>query len=160
LTALADGALVESRSRAMKAHVAECADCTREFHSLARTVELSRHHLAAFPELRPGFATRLNARLSDLRQQPERRPAWRWWRPAFVGGLAAAGVLVMASSVGGPSAVLVPLGLQAPPKQVVEKPQLFKEYEIIEHLEELDHFDTVIQTPLEDEILGQRQGAG
>lgn len=158
LTALLDGALDERRAAAVRGHVDDCDVCARERASLATAVDLSRRLLAEVPELRPGFATRLEARLEEIRR-PAARPR-RWWGPVLAGTMAAGLVLAMASTVGGPSAVLVPLGLQAPPKQVVEKPQLFKDYEIIEHLEELENFETVIQTPLEDELLGQQKGSG
>lgn len=159
LTALADGALTGGADAVVRAHVAGCGDCAAELSGIQATVDLSRRVLVdELPTLRPGFETRLRARLAEETERGRSRA--RWWRPAFVGALVAASVLLMARSVGGPSAVLVPLGIQAPPKKVAEKPVLFKDYEIIEHLEELENFETVIQTPLEYEIPGEGRGAG
>jgi anti-sigma factor RsiW len=160
LTAFRDGELEVTDARRVQQHVSECPACTTELREIEKTTDLLRQSLAELPVLRPGLETRLRAHLAEA----ERRPARSWWnrlwRPAIVAGLATAGVLVMASSVGGPAAVLVPLGIQAPPKKVVEKPVLYKDYEIIEHLEELENFETVIQTPLENHINGEHTGAG
>ena len=157
LTALADGQLPSREAAVIRAHVGNCRDCTAELSGIEAAIGLSRTLLAEeLPVLRPGFDTRLRARLEEA-AAPRRRS---WWRPFLVGSMATAGVLLMARSVGGPTAVLVPLGIQAPPKKVAEKPVLFKDYEIIEHLDELENFETVIQTPLEQEILGEHQGSG
>lgn len=159
LTALADGALEASEAAALRRHVDGCPACSTELAEIAVVVQMSRATLAELPVLRPGFETRLRARLAE-ETADSRRWYQRLWRPALVGALTAAGVLIMARSVGGPSAVLVPLGITAPPKIVAEKPVLFKDYQIIERLDELENFETVIQTPLEPEITGDKQGAG
>lgn len=158
LTALVDGALVASEARAVRDHVRDCAACAAELAAVQAAVDFSRDAFGELPELRPGFETRLRARLAEAAAAP----SWtrRFWRPLFVGALATAGVLLMARSVGGPSAVLVPLGIQAPPKKVAEKPVLFKDYQIIEHLDELENFETVIQTPLENDFTGEDKGQG
>ena len=158
LTALADGALETAPAEAVRRHVRGCTSCAAELAAIEEAVAFTREAFAELPELRPGFETRLRARLAEAAAAP----SWyrRLWRPLFVGALASVGVLVMARSVGGPSAVLVPLGIQAPPKKVAEKPVLYKDYEIIEHLDELENFETVIQTPLETDITGEHKGSG
>jgi anti-sigma factor RsiW len=157
LTALADGALAPAEAETLRAHVGACGGCGQDLAGLEATVTLSRHALAEdLPALRPGFDTRLRALLVGEASPPR----LGWWRPLFASTLAAVAVLLMARSVGGPSAVLVPLGIQAPPPQVAERAVLFTDYDIIEHLDELEHFETVIQVPLEPEITGKRRGAG
>lgn len=158
LTALVDGALDAAPAEAVRRHLRGCAACAAELAAVEEAVAFSREAFAELPELRPGFETRLRARLAEAAAAPP----WyrRLWRPLFVGALASLGVLVVARSVGGPSSVLVPLGIQAPPKKVAEKPALYKDYEIIEHLDELENFETVIQTPLETDITGEDKGAG
>ena len=157
LTALADGALAPAEVEALRAHVGACTGCAQDLAGLEAIATLSRHALAAdLPVLRPGFDTSLRALLVGDAAPPR----LGWWRPLFAGTLAAVAVLLMARSVGGPSTVLVPLGIQAPPPQVAERAVLFTDYDIIEHLDELEHFETVIQVPLEPEITGERRGAG
>ena len=159
LTALVDGALEASQADAVRRHLGGCATCSAELAGIEDIILLTGDTLAELPVLRPGFETRLRARLAAARESS--RPWYRrLWRPIFVGAFASAGVLIMAGSVGGPSAVLVPLGIKAPPKVVAEKPELFKDYAIIEHLDELENFETVIQTPLENDITGEDQGHG
>ena len=159
LTALVDGALEPAEAEVLRRHLDGCAACTHELAGIEHTVALTRDALAELPALRPGFDTRLRARLDEVRAAP--RPWYRLaWRPFFVGALATAGVLLMARSVGGPSAVLVPLGIQSPPKKVAEKPVLYTDYAIIERLDELENFETVIQTPLEDDISGEQKDQG
>ena len=158
LTALADGALEAAEADAVRRHVRGCAACAAELAAIEEAVAFTREAFTELPELRPGFETRLRARLEEATAAP----SWyrRLWRPLFVGALASLGVLLVARSVGGPSSVLVPLGIQAPPKKVAEKPVLFKDYEIIEHLDELENFETVIQTPLETDITGEDKSSG
>lgn len=159
LTALADGALPAAAAAALRAHLDACDGCAREARELAAATALSREFLAAeLPVLRPGFDTRMRALLEG---ESRSGPGRHLWRPLLAGALAAAvAVLVLASSTGGPSSVLVPLGIQAPPPELAEKPALFRDYEILEHLDELEHFETVIQVPLEPAGDGGRKGAG
>jgi anti-sigma factor RsiW len=161
LTALVDGALSRSEVAKVQGHLDTCTACASELVAIRRTVALERVALAEpLPELSLGFATRLGQRLAEAAEEGE-RSWWRawWWKPLAVGALAAVAVLLVAAPLGGPSAVLVPLGLQAPPPKVAKEPELFTDYAIIEHLDELEHFDTVESTPLNDDATVKSKGS-
>lgn len=156
LTALVDGELAPDRAAELRAHTEGCLACAADLESIERMVAMQRAAVPrALPELSLGFETRLRQRLAEVRETDARR-WWRtgWWKPATIGALATAGVLLAAAPLGGPSAVLVPLGIQDPPRKVATKPQLFTEYPIIEHLDALENFDTVKTIPLEDVLKG------
>ncbi len=162
MTAFADGALQPRRAARLNAHVRVCAACHAELREIERTIAMQKAALQApLPELSPEFELRLRQRLQELRRS-DAYPTWaaRIWKPALAAGLAAAGVLLAAAPLGGPSAVLVPLGIAPPPPKVAREPELFRDYPIIEHLDELENFDTVQAIPLEDEVLGKPRGAG
>jgi hypothetical protein len=84
----------------------------------------------------------------------EPRPSrWRWvLRPVVLAPvLTLLLVLGLFTAAGGPADVLVPLGVASPPPAVKRAPGLFKDYSLIQHLDELEHFDTVEAEPLDDE---------
>jgi anti-sigma factor RsiW len=162
LTALIDGALPSEAAAGLQAHVDSCPSCRRELHSLRDAVVLQSRVLAPpLPELSLGFETRLRQRLVEAAEERAARQWFPWlWKPVTATALAAASILMAAGPLGGPSAVLVPLGIQAPPPKLATKPELFEEYPIIEHLDELEHFETVDAIRLEDELRGKARGSG
>jgi hypothetical protein len=87
----------------------------------------------------------------------EPNPAVRAWMPLFrpiaVAGAAAmvGAILLLLSVVGGPTAVLVPLGVESPPVAVTREPELFENYRLIQQLDVLENFDTVESEPLDDD---------
>lgn len=159
LTALADGELAPERAVTIRDHLSSCGDCSKQLTAIERSLVLQRRSLSELPELRPGFDTRMWARLDEVRAQ-ESRSRWSlWWKPLAIAAGAAAAVLVAAAPLGGPSAVLVPLGIQRPPAKVAKQTDLFRDYQIIEHLDELEHFDTVESEPLDDNSQDKPNGA-
>jgi len=162
MTAFVDGALQPRRAARLRAHLHGCPSCQADLEEIEMTVAVQRAALEApLPELSPEFEAQLGERLAELGESDVRSSWAAWaWKPALVGGLAAAAVLLAAAPLGGPSAVLVPLGIAPPPPKVAREPELFRDYAIIEHLDELENFDTVQAIPLEDEILGRPRDAG
>lgn len=160
-TAFIDGELSPRQTARVQAHLGVCTDCPAEMGRIKRVVDIERDALLSpVPELSLGFETRLRQRLVEV--ESEGAPSWwyaRWWKPLLVSGVALIAVLIAAAPLGGPSAVLVPLGIQAPPAKVAKEPDLFKDYEIIERLDELEHFDTVDTVPLEEDMTGRSKGA-
>ena len=80
-------------------------------------------------------------------------PLWAWLlRPVALASAAAiVAVVVLFSAMGGPKAVLIPLGVESPPIAVSSEPDLFENYQLIQHLDALENFDTVQSGPLDEE---------
>ncbi|GIW40589.1 MAG: hypothetical protein KatS3mg076_1166 [Candidatus Binatia bacterium] len=163
LTAFVEGQLAPRRARRVAAHLARCASCSREERSLRRTVVLLQQVLSGPPpELGPYFETRLEARLAEARLDPG-PAARRWlpfrWKPVAVLAAAFLAVLLAAGTLAGPEAILVPLGVQPPPHELVERPDLYLEYPIIKRLDELEHFETVDTLPFGEETSPERRSS-
>jgi len=163
LTALAEGELRPTLAAKARAHVQRCAPCARELRDTEKAIAVQRAALAStLPELSFTFETRLRQRLREAAAEADSRSVrgvtWLW-KPALVAGVAVLAVLVAAGSLDQPSPVLVPLGIQAPPAKLAKEPDLFLDYPIIEHLEELENFETVNRLPYEEELLGESKGA-
>jgi len=164
LTAWIEGELPERRCDQIRAHLTACARCNAEAGSLRMAIAWQQRALRAVTSL-DGIATAaLRAQLQyALAEAEERTPLWRW-RPAWSsiwGRLALAGAafsfaVVVLLLAGGPSMVLMPLGLESPPVAVVQHTELFKDYPLIERLDVLEHFDTVESMPLDDDSAAQR----
>lgn len=158
LTAAADGALSWPWRIRLSLHLDRCPAC-------ATLAARSREFVAAQRELLPRLGpdgldvgAALAAAKRDLkalgaetaaRPRPmtkEPRQPWLW---LAVGGATA--MLLLASSVasiGGIDAVLVPLGMEAPPKAVAKRADLFYEYDLIRRLDALENFEAVREVPL------------
>jgi anti-sigma factor RsiW len=164
LTAWIDRALPHRWDDRIRRHVAACARCAAEAESLRSAIESQRHALSALLAS-PDFDTRRSqVRLAQALATERAAHSWTWhspewieptWqrlmRPLAVAGatLAVAGVLLAVA--GGPAAVLIPLGVESPPPAVAREPDLYKDYPLIQHLDALEHFDTVESTPLDDD---------
>ena len=137
----------------VKTHMSACAACEREFQSLRSTMNVLDTWTA--PEPSPYFDVRLQARLRDLKQQPQGLLA-SWWEKIPVRHLtwkpvaAAAFALVMAVGV----YVEVPGGFhgQAVVKAacpVVDLQALDKNQQVLSELQDLDDDSSNdTQTPL------------
>ncbi len=161
LTALADGALTGAEAERLRDHLQTCGDCRRELRSIERTVHIQQSALALpLPELSLGFETRLRQKLAEANEVSPGWAAWlAWiWKPLAVAAVTATAILVAAGPLGGPSTVLVPLGLQSPPPKLAKETELFQDYPIIEHLDEFENFESVEAIPLDEN--GKRKGAG
>lgn len=155
LTAWIDGELSPRRRAGVRRHLEGCAACAAEVRSLQSTIEVHRRTLAQAVVVDGLDPYPLWVRLQRARaaESDERTRNWNWvLRPVAVGGAALAMLtVVLVAAAGGPEAVLVPLGVQAPPPAVKRKPDLFKDYRIIQQLDFLEHFDTVESMPLDEE---------
>jgi hypothetical protein len=82
-----------------------------------------------------------------------RASAWSsLFRPLAIAGAVVTAVVVLFFSVmGGPKAVLIPLGVEPPPVAVTSDPDLFENYQVIQHLDALENFDNVESVPLDDD---------
>jgi anti-sigma factor RsiW len=154
LTAWIDGELLPRWTERVRQHLAGCAQCAIEAEGLRGSIALQRQVL---PRVVAGAVdtVALQARLRRaVAAAPEpREHAWRWiFRPVVLApAFAVLAALALFMFVGGPTDVLVPLGVAPPPAAMRRAPELFKDYTLIQHLDALENFDTVESEPLDDE---------
>ncbi|HXQ21753.1 MAG TPA: zf-HC2 domain-containing protein [Candidatus Acidoferrales bacterium] len=164
LTAWIDGALPSRRHERVRQHVAACRACAAEAERVRAAIEWQRRLLARALAVPDVEVQPLQARLQQavaLEHRTERGDrsvsVWtRMWQPGMFRPLAVTGAVVSAvlafvAFAGGPSALLIPLGIESPPAAVASQPELFKDYSLIQHLDALEHFDTVESMPLDDD---------
>ena len=159
LTAWVDGELAASPTERLARHVAGCAACAAETAALTAAIRWQRQALARIVADAGSDYAPLGARVQRaVAAEPERsRARWGWLlRPVAVAGAALAVVVaVFMSAVGGPPAVLIPLGVESPPVPVAREPELYKDYQLIQRLDALENFDSVEAMPLDDEQTSQ-----
>jgi anti-sigma factor RsiW len=160
LTAWIDGEASDRWDTRIRDHLAACVTCAAEAESLRAAVAHHRRALGrtvAVDDVDLGsMAARLRRALAGEPEEAE--PMWNWTsRPfALVGAALMVAMVLLAVAAGGASRVLIPLGVQSPPPAVTRAPDLFKDYELINHLDALENFDTVQSVPLDDESSSQR----
>ncbi len=142
LTALADGELSPVRAKAIRTHLDRCPDCQVLWTQIERSVGQQRELLAG--ALAVGdLAVDPMLREVRLRLDDDSAPARRWfWQPALITGVAVVG-LVLVTALGLFTPLLIAVGLEAPPEQVAQQPELFRDYPLFEHLEALEYFDVL-----------------
>lgn len=155
LTAWCDGELSRRWAERIEQHLAECAVCSAEAESLSAAIRWQHQALSRVTAVADyefgGLEAKLRRALAAEREVPA--PFWSWpFRPVAI-ALAAAmiGVIMLFSIMGGPNAVLIPLGIESPPVAVSSEPELFENYQLIQHLDALENFDTVESVPLDDD---------
>ena len=162
LSAWIDGALPSRPAQRVRRHLAVCPGCAAEAEELRSAIAWQRQVLPAVlatcePDV-PLLQVRMEQAIDSERLvNGGKRRARMWirgWRRGLLGPLAAAAaaatvLLILVSLLGGPSAVLIPLGIESPPPAVARQPELFMDYSLIQHLDALEHFDTVESTPLD-----------
>lgn len=161
LIAWVDGELSPRRSARVRGHVARCAQCTSDADGVRAAVGTQRRVLAQLAAVQVDHAllhARLRRAIVGASRTEEQPGGERWWvrrqwltSPLVISGIVATLMIVLVVTlVGGPQAVLIPLGFEAPPVAVARQPDLFMDYPIIQHLDALEHFDTVEAVHLDD----------
>lgn len=140
----------------MQRHLATCGTCSAEAERIRATVDWHRRALPCLVSAAEVNPDPLRIKLlSALAAEPERTSsAWTSvFRPLALAGAAvvAGAILLVLSEMGGPRAVLIPLGVQSPPVAVTREPDLFENYQLIQELDVLENFDTVESEPLDDD---------
>lgn len=155
LTTWIDGELSNWRSGRIQRHLSNCPSCRAEAEQLRADVQWQARALSAAIAVTEVDSQALRLRLQRaLAAEPEAHGVdWNWLlRPFVAAAMALTLGLVLAFSVlGGPKAVLMPLGIEAPPVAVTREPELFEDYQLIRNLDELENFDTVESEPLDDD---------
>ncbi len=141
LTALIDGELPAGRAERVRAHLGRCDRCAAERAASQNSVAEQRRWLAAAAA---GEVVSVDRMFAAMRRQiaEKAEPEPRRARLGLVGA-ALAGVLLVLAAARFSRPALIAFGLEQPPKAVVEKPELFLDYSLFEHLDALEHFDTV-----------------
>jgi hypothetical protein len=75
----------------------------------------------------------------DMREQSEDRQHW-WLTPQIVAAVAASAVVVL-GLLRLSEPLLVAIGVEDPPEIVIEKPDLFRDYTMFEHLDAIEHLE-------------------
>lgn len=154
LTAWIDGALPRRKAARIERHLAACTRCSAEAEGLRAAIRWQRQILPRVATLAAFDPGPLRVKLQRaLAAEPDRRAsAWNWlFHPlAIAGAVVTAGVVLFFSVMGGPKAVLIPLGVESPPVAVTREPDLFENYQLIQHLDALENFDNVESVPLDD----------
>jgi anti-sigma factor RsiW len=158
LIAWIDGALVARRAQRIARHLETCAACAAEAEAVRVSVGAQTSALRGAVAIESAdldqLWRRLGPRLVDVDTEPV---GWRaalrpLVRPALAIGVAAIALLVGVSSIDGPDTVLITVGVKAPPLALQTKPELFKDYAIIQQLDVLERFDTADVEPIMDAV--------
>jgi anti-sigma factor RsiW len=155
LTAWCDGELSRRRAERIEQHLAGCGACAAEAENVSAAVRWQRQALPHVTAVANYEFSALEARLRQaLAAEPDPRAPLRSWflRPVAIAAAAAMIAVIMFFSImGGPRAVLIPLGVESPPVAVSSQPELFEDYQMIQRLDALENFDTVESVPLDDD---------
>lgn len=160
LTASADGELRGLARIGLALHLVVCRPCANRLQSLRAGVAAQRQALAAVESVDvEALLASARAAIAVLGEPRPPTPApaastspWGRWAVPSLAALMLAVVLGAAiAGTGGLRPMLVALGVEAPPRQLVRNPELFRDYEIIRELEFLEHLDELEETPVDDE---------
>ncbi len=151
LDAYLDGEVAGERRAALEAHLPSCPGCAAELRQLGRLHGLLDQELGAATVGGRASFERLWARCASLDRPPARRIGRRGWRrvavPVAAGALAAGAALAVswwlgAGPVAGPAEPRL-AGVEAP-ADLRRRAELFVDYAIVRHLDELEHLDLVL----------------
>lgn len=146
-----DGGLTTRRARQVRAHLDRCRNCAAEAEALRVSIAAQREKLQSLMSCEG--VDQEGAEIDRLWQQFERRARTaapsaprepvRWlWRPALAFAVASALLWLGSAAFDEPAAVLISVGVKAPPSKLTQHPDLFKDYAVIQDLDVLEHFDT------------------
>jgi len=145
LTAYADGELHGWRALWVRRHLSRCATCANEAAAIAASVAAQRRVLQSLISAdvasdRIFDSVRRDIRVARHVESEERQWAWIPAR-RLVLAAAAACVIVGVLYTRSLDPLLMVVGLETPPKIVVEKPDLFIDYPLFEHLDAIESLD-------------------
>jgi anti-sigma factor RsiW len=133
LSACLAGALTDPEAGEVRAHLSSCAACAQERDLLREGLQVMPALPA--PEPRPGFAGRVAAQAAELHPRPVGAPWWRW---AFGGGLAAAGLAAALVVAMRPNSVI--------PRDdvlVAQRLDLYDDLNVVQNQDALEDLDVV-----------------
>ena len=158
-----DGELSGREAERVEQHLAACEACSAEAESLSAVIrwqrQVLRHVTAVTDQECAPLQTRLRRALAAEIEPPGQARFWSLiFRPVTIATAAAMiAIIALFSVLGGPNAVLIPLGVEAPPVAISRQPDLFENYQLIQYLDAMENFDTVQSVPL-DEDQALREG--
>lgn len=147
LVAWVDGALPTRRARQLARHLDACQQCASEGASVRASARQQQTLLRSLTGAETvdvdDLWRRMRLRLAAEPEPARRSLSLRWlWRPALAFAVTLAVVWGGVTTLGDHDALLISTGVKSPPKKLEEKPDLFKEYAVIEELEVLERFHT------------------
>lgn len=159
LTAWIDGELPPSERQHLGAHLDSCQACSTEADALRQAITWQEQTLPKglleAPVDVDALRIGLRRQLVAIHEREESTPvrSWSWLLRPLVMATAAVAValFVLVWKVGEPEPLLVSLGVEPAPEEVVKKPEMFRYLDVIQNLEALEHFDAVEAVSLEDE---------
>jgi len=168
LTAWIDGELRAPDEQLLTAHLDTCPSCTAEAAGLRQAISWQVHTLPKglleTPVDVAGLRLGLHRRLAAVREREESAPSWNWswlFRPfAMATAAVAVAVLAVVWQAGEPETLLVSIGVEQPPSEVVNNTERFRYLDVIQNLEALEHFDAVEAISLEGEQVPADTGNG
>jgi anti-sigma factor RsiW len=164
LTAWIDGELPKAEALGVESHLDGCQTCAAEARALRSAIswqtEILPTKLLEAPVDVGALRLGLHRQMARLRQREEPvAPSWTWLvRPfALAASALAVAVLVIVWRSAEPQPLLVSLGVEPPPAEVVTRPDKFQYLDVIENLDVLEHFEAVQAVHLEDERADARR---
>jgi anti-sigma factor RsiW len=147
ITALADAELPAWRAALVRRHLRSCAACAERQTEVERSVAAQRR---ALPQVLHGVCPPADLMLAEVhrrlrRAEPEpqvRRVSAM--RPRLVWA-SAAGVIVFVLALRLLNPVWIVLGIESPPPVLEEQPDLFRDYQLFEHLDAIENLDRIPQ---------------
>jgi anti-sigma factor RsiW len=146
LTAYVDGELAGWRAAWIRRHLNRCSVCAGQVRSIERSVAVQRRLLAAYAGAQRVDADEIWGRMRHRLKEPliagAPRQRLRWapsTRLVLAAATACAVAAVFLSRVLDPW--LIAVGIEDPPRVLAEKPELFLEYRLFEHLEAIERID-------------------
>lgn len=142
LTALADGQLPAWRGAWARRHLLSCRACAARQAETESAVAAQRRLL---PRLMPSSDVPMEEMLRRVRLRLAAEPELevrRQLRPRLVLA-SAAGIIAVVLAFRVLNPVWIAIGIESPPEQLTEKPELFRDYQLFEHLPAIENFDRV-----------------
>jgi anti-sigma factor RsiW len=143
ITALADGERTGWRAALARRHLASCGRCAARRAETERSVDRQRHLL---PRVLFSTDVPTDAMFAEVTRrlgaEPVALPVERQYRPRLIFA-SAAGAIVLVLALRLLNPVWIVLGIESPPPRLADAPDLFRDYELFQHLDLIENLDQV-----------------
>ena len=160
ITALADGERTGWRAALLRRHLASCSACAARRAEIEGAVETQRRLLPRVlfsPDVPTDAMFAEVTRRLRVEAKPDAAPVARQFRPRLIlASAAGAIVLVLALRLLNP--VWIVLGIESPPARLADTPDLFRDYELFQHLDLIENLDQMPDSDAPDTDSPPAQG--